>query len=171
MTTSLHAAVAPMFVQILGSLGRMLGKAEAHCRDRGLSPEALTGARLAPDMWDLAMQVHTACVQSAGALEGALAGQFRPDYPPAPHNFASLQAMVSDAIARIKAVSPDAVDELGEREVVLRSMTFTADKFLSGFAVPNFVFHVTTAYAILRMQGVDLGKADFLGRVPVKPGL
>ena len=171
MPFSLHAAVVPSFLQILPALGRMVGKAEAHCRDRRLAAEDLTGARLAPDMWDLATQVYTACLQSAGALEGALAGEFLPVYPPVPHAFAALHGLVGDAIARVKAVPPGDVDALVGQGVVMRfsghQMAFRAEAFLTGFALPNFLFHATTAYGILRMHGVPLGKVDFLGRVPV----
>ena len=173
MPFSLHAAVVPTFLQILPAVGRMIGKAEAHCRDMGLAAEELTGARLAPDMWDLATQVYTACLQSAGALEGALAGEFLPAYPPVPHDFASLNGLVSDAIARIKAAAPGDVDALVGQDVVMRfsghQMAFRAEAFLTGFALPNFLFHATTTYGILRMKGVQLGKVDFLGKVPVTP--
>jgi len=173
MTDWLYRAVVPTFLQILPSVGRMLRKADAHCRDQGIAPEELTFARLAPDMWDLATQVYTACLQSAGALEGALAGEFLPVYPPPPHDFTGLSGMVSDAIGRIKAVREQDVDALVGCDLVLRfsghRMDFKTEAFLTGFALPNFLFHATTTYSILRMKGVELGKADFLGKIPTMP--
>jgi len=171
MTIALYDAVVPTFLQLLPAVGRMLAKGAAAAAGRGLSEEALTGARLADDMWDLAEQIGALCVQSAGALEGALASSFAPRYPPPPRDFAGLGALVSDAIARIKAVPRADVECLSGREVTLRfgdtARRFTAAGFLTGFALPNFEFHVVTAYAILRSNGVALGKFDYLGRIPV----
>ncbi|MDE2406098.1 MAG: DUF1993 domain-containing protein [Sphingomonadales bacterium] len=168
---TLHQAVVPVFLQMLASAGRLLDKAERHCQDAGIAADELLSARLAPDMWDCAAQFQAACVQSAGALAGALAGSFTPAYPPMEHEFAALRTLVGATIAELKAAPPDAVEALCGREVVLRfsghTLRFEASGFLTGFALPNVLFHVGTAYGILRQRGVPLGKADYLGRIPL----
>ncbi|MBU6269228.1 MAG: DUF1993 family protein [Sphingomonadales bacterium] len=171
MTLSHYDAAVPTFLQLLPAVGRVLARGGAFAAEHGLADEALTGARLANDMWDLSTQVRALCVQSADALAGAVAGSFTPRYPPAPRDFAGLGALVSDAIARIKAIPRADVEALAGREVVLRAAgtarRFTAAGFLTGFVLPNFQFHVVTTYAILRGNGVPLGKFDYLGRIPV----
>jgi hypothetical protein len=111
-------------------------------------------------------------MHSALALEAAIAGELAPEFTDPPTDFAGLRQLIEDAITRVKAVSPDQINGLEGRDTILRfgqrQMDFTAEDFLLSFALPNFYFHATAAYAILRMKGVSLSKGDFLGAVRVK---
>lgn len=173
MTVSLDNVFVATCLQALESLGSLVGKAEAHCASQGLEAETVTKASLAPDMWPFAKQVGQACHHSSGAIAGVRAGVFNPDPSPAPSDFASLSAQVADAIAVMRAVSPGELDAIATRDMRFEfrdwRMDFTVENFLLSFSLPNFFFHVTTAYAILRSLGLDVGKRDFLGAVRVKP--
>ena len=172
MALTLHAATIPSYLQILASLSRLIGKAEAHCAEKGLEPAELIQARLAPDMYPFAYQVKSTAVHSLGAIEGVRAGVFQPDTAPPPDSFAGLRARVEQAVLGLGALGPDELDGYLGRDVRFefgeRRMDFTAENFLLSFSQPNFYFHATTAYDILRMKGVPLGKADFLGPMRMK---
>jgi len=172
MPNSLYHAVVPLWNRLLPSLSHILGKAEAHCEEAGIAPSELLEARLAPDMWDLATQVHAAVVHSAGALEAALTGDFIPAFTSPPSGFAALGAEVTTAAARIAGIDPTSLDTRAGHEVTAHfgehRVPFLAEAFLTGFSLPNFAFHATTAYNILRMKGVPLAKMDYLGALPVK---
>jgi hypothetical protein len=168
MALSLYAVTVPTFQQMLGSVARLLGKAEAHCADRGLPPQALIGARLADDMEPFSYQVKSTVVHSVGALEAVGAGIFRPDMTTPPDSFAGLRERVASGLAALDALDAAAVDALegGDMRFAFGEahIDFTAENFLLSFSLPNFYFHVTTAYDILRAQGVALGKRDYMGR-------
>jgi hypothetical protein len=172
MSFSLYSATIPSYLQILGSVGRLVGKAEAWCADKGVPPADLIQARLAPDMWPFADQVRSVVAHSIGAIEGVRKGVFSPDRSTAPDSFAALSAKVAETIAAVEKVERAEVDgwvgrpmrfEFGDRR-----MDFTAEDYLLSFAQPNFYFHATTAYDILRAKGLPLTKRDFTGRVRVK---
>ena len=172
MPFSLYHASVGAYLQILPSVAGLLTKAEAHCAEKGLSAEAMTGARLADDMWPFAKQVSECVHHSAKAIEGLRAGVFGPELDPAPLDFAALQRAVADARAKLEAVDPAEIDgmigqdmrfEFGERR-----MPFTAEDFILTFSLPNFYFHSTSAYAILRNQGLAVGKMDYLGKLRLK---
>lgn len=172
MSVSLHTAVVGTFRQILPSLAGLVDKAEVHCRDNGMQPEALCDARLADDMWCFAKQVTTVAHHSGGAIEGVRNGVIGPDLSPAPTDFAALRRAVADAMAIVDAVAPDELDAIAGRDMRFefrdRRMDFTVSDFLLSFTLPNFYFHATAAYAILRHQGLAVGKMDFLGRPRLK---
>lgn len=172
MTVSLHTASIDAYLQILPSVLRWLDKAEAHCRAAGGGDEALTGCRLAPDMWDFAKQVSQCAYHSAGAIRGVRAGVFRPDPTPVPQEIAALRSEIESAIAFLKTVDPGELDAIAQRDMVFefgeRRMDFTVADFLLSFSLPNFFFHATSAYAILRNQGLAVGKRDFLGALRLK---
>jgi hypothetical protein len=172
MPFSLYHAVVPLWNRLLPSLSHILVRAEAHCEEAGIAPSELLEARLAPDMWDFASQVHAAVVHSATALEAALTGDFVPTFSSPPSGIAALDAAVTAAAASIAEIDPALLDARAGHEVTAhfgeRRMPFLAEAFLTGFSLPNFAFHATTAYNILRMKGVPLGKMDFLGALPVK---
>jgi hypothetical protein len=174
MPISLYDATVPLYLQVLPAIGGLIDKAEAHCREAGLPDSALSEASLAPDMWHFARQVQIACMHSAAAVEGALSGKLTPDFTPPATDFASLRARVADAIARLKTITPAQLEAVIGRDTVFamgetRRFDFTAEDFLLSFALPNFTFHATTAYAILRMKGLPIGKGDFLGKIRMKP--
>lgn len=173
MTLSLYSAVVPNYIQILGAVKGLLDKAEAHCAEGGgCQPDDLLKARLADDMLPFGYQVKSCCAHSIGAIEGVRAGVFSPDMTPWPTTFEGLRTAVAKALAAVEALSRDEINgfvgqdmrfEMGEMK-----MPFTAEDFLLSFSQPNFYFHATTAYDILRWKGVKLGKRDFMGRPRLK---
>ena len=172
MTFSLYDAVVPSNLQILGAIDALLGKAEAFCAERGKTASDLIDARLAPDMLPLGYQVKSCAAHSVGAIEGVRSGTYSPDMSPWPSDFAGLHAEMQTAIASLKAIDRPTFDGLAENDTQFAfgetRMPFTGANFLLSFAQPNFYFHATTAYAILRAQGVKLGKRDFLGVPRIK---
>ena len=168
MSLSLHSATVASYLQILGSVGRLVDKAEEHCRASGLPDEALTGARLADDMWPFAKQVFECAHHSARAVAGAREGVFRPEIDPAPTDFAALKDEISGAVALLEAVTPEEMDGLADRSLRFEfgpnGMDFVVTDFLLSFSLPNFYFHATTTYDILRAEGLKVGKRDFIGR-------
>ncbi len=172
MPVSLHAATVPHFQRFVSSVGKILDKAEAHCADGRGDLETLAQARLCDDMWNFAKQVQQVCHHSQGAITGVRARVFSPLPGDVPHDFASLRAMLDAAKAELEAVSEAELESLADESMEFRMgetrIPFTVSNFLLGFSVPNFYFHVTTAYGILRNQGVGLGKLDYLGGMPGK---
>jgi hypothetical protein len=172
MSSVLHTATVGVFLQILPQIGRLIDKAEAHCREHGWPASALIDARLAPDMWNFGKQVQYVVLSSAGAVEALRSGRSGPDLTEPPADFAPLRQAVSDAIAVLQAVEPGEIDGAAQRDVVFAfsggGMEYLGEDFLLSFSLPNFFFHAATAYAVLRNQGVEVGKRDFLGRVRVK---
>ena len=166
MTLSMHQASVPVFIRALTNLSNILKKGEAHAAAKGFEPAILLGARLAPDMFSLTRQVQIAC---DGCVRGAarLAGAEIPSNPDVETSFADLQARIERTIAYLQTFGPDRIDGSEERQITIplrdRTLEFTGRDFLLGFALPNIYFHVTAAYAILRHNGVELGKGDFLG--------
>jgi hypothetical protein len=169
MTFSLYDALIPSFRQILGSVAGLLDKAEAHCDAVGLPHGTIFHARLADDMLPFAYQVKSAVVHSAGAIEGVRRGSFSPDTSPPPASFAGLRERVAGAEAALAAIDRAEVDGFIGRDMRFtfgdRHVDYRAENFLLSFSQPNFYFHATTAYDLMRLQGVALGKRDFLGRV------
>lgn len=172
MPFSLYHASVGAYLQILPSIAGLVAKAEAHCAEQGLPAEALTGARLADDMWPFAKQVSACAQHSARAIEGVRAGVIGPELDPAPLDFASLHKEVADARALLEAVEPAEIDGMIGNDMRFefgtRRMDFTAEDFLLTFSLPNFYFHSSSAYAILRNQGLPVGKMDYLGHPRIK---
>lgn len=172
MSFSLYDAVVPSNLQILGALDRMMEKARAFCDERGLAHAALIDARLAPDMLPLGYQVKSCAVHSIGGIAGTRAGSFSPDMNAWPTDFDGLQTILRTAIDELSALDRSAIDELVEADTHFAfgetRLPFTGANFLLSFSQPNFYFHATTAYAILRAQGMPLGKRDFLGMPRIK---
>lgn len=172
MSFSLYDAVVPSNLQILGALDRVMEKAKAFCDERGMVQAELIDARLAPDMRPLGFQVKSCAVHSIGGIEGARAGSFSPDRSAWPTDFDGLRGVLQRASAELSALDRDAVDGLTEVDTQFvfgeTRSPFTGANFLLSFSQPNFYFHATTAYAILRAQGVDLGKRDFIGTLRSK---
>ena len=166
MTISMHAASVPVFKQMLGGLAGVLTKAAAHAEARKIDPSVLLTDRLAPDMFALTRQVQIASDAAKGAV-ARLAGIEAPKFEDTEASFDELQARIAKTIAFLDSVPASAIDGSEEREVTvtLRSgeLKFAGQRFLLGWALPNFFFHVTTAYDILRHDGVEIGKRDYLG--------
>lgn len=172
MSFSLYDAVVPSNLQILGALDGVMKKTEAFCDERGLAQAELIDARLAPDMFPLGYQVKSCAVHSVGGIEGARVGSFSPDRNPWPTDFDGLRGILQRASAELSALDRATVDELTHADTHFAfgetKLPFTGANFLLSFSQPNFYFHATTAYAILRAQGVNLGKRDFLGMPRIK---
>jgi hypothetical protein len=167
MTISMHKASAPVFLRMLTNLDQLLAKAEENAKARGFDPNLLVTQRLAPDMRPLSSQIQLASDSAKGAM-ARLSGGAPPSMPDTETTIDQLRARIAATIDYVKSVPAESVDGSEERDVVLKTpngdIPFKGLAFLTGFALPNFLFHVTTAYAILRHSGVPLGKLDFLGR-------
>ncbi len=172
MTLSLYSATVPTFLQILPAIGGLVDKAAAWCAEGGKPERELLQARLAEDMWPFATQVRAVWLHSGGAVEGVQRGETSPDFSEPPATFAALKAGIDAAIAKLQAIRPEELDALTGQPMAFkigdRSLDFHAEDYLLTFALPNFFFHATTAYAILRSRGLDIGKRDFLGGLRLK---
>lgn len=170
MTLTLHEAVVPGWLQVLNAARGWLDKAEAS----GIAEGELISARLIEDMQPFAYQVKSMAVHSRGAIEGVRAGVFSPDMAPPPESIAALRGKIDDAIAHLDAVPSEELEDCASRdmrfEVGSKRLDFTVQDFLLSFSQPNFYFHSVTAYGVLRMKGVKLGKLDYLGRLRLKQG-
>jgi len=155
-----------MFVRGLTNLKGMLAKGESHVSSRGMDPVALLAAKLADDMYDLAVQVHWAS-EGAKLAVNRLLGVASPPLGEAGKTFAELAERIDATIALLRAIDPEALEAGLDRTIEIPhrgvTKTFRGDRFLTEFAIPNFFFHATAAYAILRHQGVPLQKGDFMG--------
>ena len=172
MTFSLYTATVGSYVQTLEAVAGFITKGEAFCTEKAIAPENLIQARLAEDMLPFAYQVKSVCVHSLGAIEGVRKGVFSPDRTTPPDTFAALRTRISDTLSALKAIEPAEVNAFMGRDMRFEfgehRMDFTAEDFLLTFSQPNFYFHATTAYDILRWKGVALGKRDFMGRLRLK---
>ena len=166
MSISMYQASAPRFANTLKNLSAILDKARAHAEAKKVDEQVLTSARLFPDMFALARQVQIACDSAKGAV-ARLAGVDIPKHEDTEKTFDELKARIAKTIAFIEGVKAAQVDGSDEKEVVLKlqgkDVPFKGLQYLMGFAWPNFYFHVTTAYNILRHNGVELSKRDFIG--------
>jgi hypothetical protein len=164
---SFHDATVPAFLQLLGSLSGLLTKAEAHCKAKNIQPEVLLGARLYPDMLPLSKQIQLA---SDFAAKGCARLTHRevPSTPDTEKTFEELRQRLAKTADYVKSFKPAQFEGADAKEVTFpvgpdKSMTVKGQQFLSGFAFPNFYFHAATAHGILRHNGVEVGKRDFLG--------
>jgi uncharacterized protein len=172
MSFSLYAATIPSWQQILAAVSGLLDKAEAFCSEKGIAPHDIIQARLAQDMLPFAYQVKSTAVHSLGAIEGVRRGVFSPDMTPPPESFAALKARIAATLATLAVIEAAEIDAFIGRDMRFafgdRRIDFTAENFLLSFSQPNFYFHATTAYDILRWKGVPLGKRDFTGKLRIR---
>jgi hypothetical protein len=163
---SMYQASVPQLVKVLGNLSNILDKAQAHVDAKKLDPAALTEFRLFPDMLPMKKQVQIACDTAKGVV-ARLAGVEIPVHEDTEKSLAELKARIAKTLAFIQTVKPEQIDGTEDREIVIKrgetEMRYTGMQFLLGRALPNFYFHVTTAYAILRHNGIEIGKGDYLG--------
>ncbi len=167
MTSSLYNASVPVMLQMLRALSDVLKKAEDHATQKNIEPNALLQARLFPDMFPLVRQVQIASDFSKG-IASRLAGAEVPSWPDTEVSFADLQALVAKAVTYLESFKAEQFDLSESREIVLRPGTpkekkLTASAYLLHYGLPQFFFHVTTAYAILRHNGIEIGKRDYMG--------
>jgi hypothetical protein len=165
MSISMYQASVPVFVRGLTNLRGILAKAASHAQTRKIQESVLFNARLYPDMFPLSRQVQIASDHAKGVAR--LAGQEPPPYEDNEQSFADLAARIDRTLAFLNTLTPGEIDGSEERLVSRKlggkMMTFKGQVFLLQVALPNFYFHSTTAYAILRHNGVELGKSDFIG--------
>jgi len=166
MTLSMYQASAPRFANTLKNLSAILDKAQAHADAKKIEPRVLTAARLYPDMFPMSRQVQSACDTAKGAV-ARLAGVEVPVHEDTEQTFEELKARIAKTITFIETIQPAQVDGSEDKEVVLKfragEVKFKGMQYLLGQALPNFYFHVTTAYNILRHNGVEVGKRDYIG--------
>jgi uncharacterized protein len=172
MAFSLYDASVANYLQTLGAVTGFLDRGLSHCKEKGVNPEEIVEARLFPDMLPFRFQIVSIAHHSRGAIEAVQKGVFLPFGGAPDLKYAALQAMVTEARDALSVMTPDAANTLIGRDVVFqageRKLPFTAEGFLMSFSLPNFYFHATTAYGILRHKGVPLGKRDFMGRMRMK---
>lgn len=158
-----------VYRQALPAVCTVLDKGKAHFSAAGIDPDTIADFALAPDMKPFRFQIQSVVHHSLGAIEGLRSGRFAPPPPTPPWRWDELRGLVAGAVEQVEAVMPDEVDDLSGREVLFsagaRQRLFTAAEFVLSFSVPNLHFHAATAYDILRLKGVPLGKLDYLGRV------
>lgn len=166
MPLSMYQVSIPVFVRGLGVLTTLLDKAAAHAREQGIDPATLVEARLAPDMMTLAAQIQRASDTSKLAAE-RLTGRASPRFEDTERTLLELQQRIAATVAYLTTIDDVAMADSEQRSVTLNfgsfKPTFTGQQYLLTFALPNFFFHVTTAYDILRHQGLAIGKRDYLG--------
>jgi hypothetical protein len=167
MTISMYKASAPVFIQFLNGLSAVLDKAATYAEARKLDQAVLCGTRLYPDMFPLAVQIGQVTTHATRAC-AMLAGVEQPNLGATETSLGALKERVQKAIAFCQSVKPEQIDGTEDKEIVLKfgtfEMKFNGQQFLIGFSLPNFFFHDTTAYNILRELGIEVGKRDFMGR-------
>ena len=169
MTLSMYQLAVPPFVQGLGALSAVLAKGEAFAGSKKVDPAVLLAARLAPDMFPLSRQVQIAC-DFAKSTAARLAGIEVPSWKDDEKTVADLRSRVAKTLDYVRSFKPGQIDGSEQRDVAItlagKPVSFKGQPYLVHFVLPNFYFHCTVAYAILRHNGVELGKRDFMGSVP-----
>lgn len=168
MTISMYQASVPAFVHTLQQLHGILDKAEAYAAAKKIDPSVLVNARLAPDMFPLSRQIQIACDFCKGT-PARLAGKDVPSWPDNEATFADLKTRIAKTIDFAKTFKAADIDGSEERDITMKwgpeTLKFKGLAYLTHFALPNFYFHAGMAYAILRHNGLDIGKGDFIGNV------
>jgi uncharacterized protein len=168
MTLSMYQASVPVFARGLENLAAILAKGAAHAEAKKIEPSVFINARLAPDMFPLSRQVQIASDAAKGCI-ARLAGAEVPSYPDTESTFPELRERIAKTVAFVQGFTAAQIDGSEERSVTLKmrsgDMAFRGQDYLLKLALPNFFFHVTTAYDILRHNGVEVGKMDYLGKL------
>jgi hypothetical protein len=166
MTMSMYQASVPMFKTLLNALSAVLDKGAAFAKAKKIDPSVLVNARVAPDMFPLSRQVQIATDIARGGV-ARLAGQEMPAMADEEKSFDELKARIAKTLAFIDGIKPAQIDGSEERDITLKrasgDVTYKGQRYLTGFVIPNVTFHCATAYNILRHNGVEVGKRDFLG--------
>ena len=169
MSFSLYQATVPSYLQMLRAATGLLDKAEHWCAEQAQSPDTLVAKSLAEDMLPFAYQVDSCAWHSLHALNGVRKGLFTPNPAPYPQQFDTLKSVIREAIAGVEAFREEEVNSWSGQamrfEMGNYRLDFVAEDFLMSFSLPQFYFHVTTTYDVLRWLGVPIGKADFMGKM------
>ncbi len=167
MSLSMYQASIPAFIRILNNLSAILDKAAAHAEAKKIDPAVFIAARLFPDMFPFSRQIQIATDGVKGCA-ARLSGAEPPSYPDTESTFSELKARIAKTVAFLQSFTPAQIDGSEDRKVTLKlggeDKTFVGKPYLFEFVIPNFYFHVTTAYDILRHNGVAIGKGDYLGK-------
>ena len=168
MTDAMYVSSVPVFKQMLGGLAAILAKAEAHATEKNIEPAALTQTRMFPDMFPLSKQVQVACDFARG-VSARLVGAEVPKYDDNERTFDELRGLIARSLAFIEGFSPAQFEGAAQREIVTRPGTpkerrFDGQSYLLSYGLPQFFFHVATAYALLRHNGIEIGKRDYMGQ-------
>src|SRR6185312_8587192 len=171
MSLSMSKASIPSFEITLGALSSVLDKADGHAGAKKFEPNVLLNSRLAPDMFALTRQIQVACDQAKNG-SARLAGVEPPKFEDNETTVAQLKERIAKTLSFLKTLDAKAIDASAERTITFplgpKKGEMKGEDYLTHFVLPNFYFHATAAYAILRHCGVDLGKRDFLGAIPIK---
>ena len=171
MSISLYDLSVGSSLQMVGGTVGFMEKAAAHCAENDIAPGEVVGTCLHPDMLNFHFQAASVAHHSIGAIRGIQAGEFGPPAGAAEMDFAALQGLLGEALNELKALDADTINALSGGQVIFKlgemEIPFTTENFVMSFSLPNLYFHATTAYDILRMKGVPLGKRDFLGQMRV----
>lgn len=166
MSLTMYQASIPVFIRMLGNLSAILDKADAHAEAKKIDQAVFINARLSPDMYPLSKQVQIATDMVKGCT-ARLAGIEVPSYEDNETTFSDLQARIAKTVAFLQSVNEGQINGSEQRTVTLKlrgkEVSFIGQPYLLNFVLPNFYFHITATYAILRHNGVDIGKMDFLG--------
>ncbi len=166
MTISMYEASVPVFVRMLNNLSAILDKGQAYAEAKKVAPDVLPASRLIVDMFPLSRQIQIATDHAKGAA-ARLAGADIPKYEDNEQTIEELKARIAKTISFVESFKPDQINGSEGREIVFpirgSEIKFTGMAYLLEFALPNFYFHITTAYNILRQNGIEIGKRDFLG--------
>lgn len=166
MSLTMYQASIPVFIRMLGNLSAILEKAAAHAETKKIDPSVFVNARLAPDMYPLSRQIQIATDMAKGCA-ARLAGIEIPSYADTESTFPELQERIAKTVDFLQSVSAEQIDGSEERTVTLKihgkELNFLGQPYLLNYVLPNFYFHITTAYAILRHNGLEIGKMDFIG--------
>jgi uncharacterized protein len=165
MSISMYEASIPHFVRMLGNLSAILDKAKAHAETKNIEESVLINARLAPDMYPLSQQIQIATYM-AKACAARLAGHEVPSYGDTETTFSDFKARIAATIAFLQGIDKEQIDNSYDQPIKInmgdKDVVYTGQVYLLDVIIPHFYFHVTTAYAILRHHGVELGKKDYL---------
>ena len=171
MAISLYDASVACFLQTLGGVDGFLSRGLAHCNERNIDPNEIVETRLFSDMLPFRYQILAVASHSIGAMRGVKQGLFSPATEMPPLDYAGLQKVITDATEALQQLAPADVNALEGKDVLFQvrdiKLPFKAEGFLLSFSLPNFHFHATTAYDILRMTGVQIGKRDSMGKMRV----
>ena len=166
MSLDMYQASIPLFIRMLGNLSAILDKAASHAEAKKIDPAVFITARLAPDMFPLSRQVQIATDMVKGCA-ARLAGLDVPSYEDNETTFAELQARIAKTVVFLQSVNEGQINGSEERSVILKvrgkEIDFKGQPYLLNFVLPNLYFHITTTYAILRHNGVEIGKMDYIG--------
>jgi hypothetical protein len=172
MSTSLYDLSVGCYLQTLGGIAGCLERGAKYFAEKGIDPNEIVETRLFADMLPFRFQVQSVAHHSLGTMEAIKAGTFLPPNNMPAHDYKGLQALIADTTAALKKLSPADVNAQSGKDLIFQmrdfKLPFTAENFVMSFSLPNFHFHATTTYDILRTKGVPLGKRDYLGQMRMK---